>query len=173
MSKLQALLFERVNKREVIDFVEGVNGLIAVTANTVYLVRGSILEKKVVKTYAIKSISSIEIRKPNLITNGHFQIIASGSGDRTKRYSTAFDYAKDENTVMIRSNYEHFLRIEQLIYKQRDKADHVTEIIAPVAVAKEDDDVFSKIEKLASLKERNLISAEEYEKKKAELLSQI
>lgn len=74
---------------------------------------------------------------------------------------------------MIRSNYEHFLRIEQLIYKQRDKADHVTEIIAPVAVAKEDDDVFSKIEKLASLKERNLISAEEYEKKKAELLSQI
>lgn len=164
MSKLQALLFENVNKREVSDFCEGVGGLVAVTENMVYLVRGGLLERMAIKTYAIKSISSIEIRKPNMLTNGHFQIITSGNTDRTKRFSTAFDYAKDENTVMVKANsYDHFVRLEQLIYKFRDKAVEQTVEEAPTT---QSDDVFAKIEKLASLKERNIITVEEFEKKK-------
>ncbi|OME62242.1 hypothetical protein BSK59_01885 [Paenibacillus odorifer] len=171
MSKLQALLFENVNKREVSDFCEGVGGLVAVTENMVYLVRGGLLERMAIKTYAIKSISSIEIRKPNMLTNGHFQIITSGNTDRTKRFSTAFDYAKDENTVMVKANsYDHFLRLEQLIYKFRDKA---LEPALEEVPTTQSDDIFAKIEKLASLKERNIITVEEFERKKEELLSQI
>lgn len=172
MSKLQALLFENVNKREVSDFCEGVNGLVAVTENMVYLVRGGLLERKAIKTYSIKSITSIEIRKPNMLTNGHFQIITSGNADRTKRFSTAFDYAKDENTVMVKAtSYDHFVRLEQLIYRFRDKA--AESAVVEAAPTTQSDDVFAKIEKLASLKERNIITAEEFEKKKEELLSQI
>ena len=171
MSKLQTLLFEKVNKTDIIDFSEGVNGLIAVTSSVVYIVRGSFLERKVIKTYAIKSISSIELRKPNLLTNGHFQVITSGNGDRTKRFSTAFDYAKDENTIMIRtSSYDHFIRIEQLIYQLRDKEIANSEVSASSA---QEDDIFIKIEKLSLLKDKNLITAEEFESKKTELLSQI
>lgn len=171
MSKLQSLLFERVNKREIIDFSEGLNGLIAVSSNVVYIVRGSFLERKAIKSYAIKSISSVELRKPSLISNGHLQIITSGNGDRTKRFSTAYDYAKDENTIMIKSSsYDHFVRIEQLIYKLRDKENENVQVSQSVS---SEDDVFQKIEKLAQLKEKNLITSEEFEKKKSELLSKI
>lgn len=170
MSKLQALLFEKVNKSDVLDIAEGVNGLIAVTQNMVYMVRGAFLERKAVKSYSLVSISSIELRKPNLLTNGHFQVITSGNVDKTKRNSNAFDYAKDENTIMIRSSsYDHFVRIEQLIYKLRDKEQPIKSEFSPIS----DDDIFVKIERLAELKNKNVITNEEFESKKADLLSKI
>ena len=168
-SKLQRLLFERVNDKDVVNFCEGVNGLIAVTPAIVYLVRGSFLERKAIKSYAIKSITAIELRKPNMLTNGHFQIIASGVGDRTKRTSTAFDYARDENTVMIRSNYDHFVRLEQLIYEIRENYNK-SQVATPTI---SEDNIFEKIEKLAILKDKQIITVEEFENKKKELLSKI
>ncbi|WP_068616629.1 SHOCT domain-containing protein [Paenibacillus tuaregi] len=176
MSKLHQKLIERVNKKDILDWAEGVNGLLAVTESVVYLLRGKLLDRKSFKTYTIKSISSIQTKKPNLLTRGHFQIIASGVGDRTKRYSTAFDYAQDENTVMISDNFDHFLRLEQLIYKlqnspapapshQQQSAQHVS--------TQPSDDVFTKIEKLSELRNKQLITDEEYEAKRKELLAQI
>jgi hypothetical protein len=165
MSKWYELLLERVQENEIIEKVEGVNGLIAVTNSNVYLVRGAFLEKKVVKTYAIKNITSIETRRPGMMTNGHFQIISSGNSDNTKRNSSVFDYVKDENTIMIRDGYEDFLKIERVIYDLRDKPSEST--------TKIEDDVFTKIEKLSKLKDQNLITEEEFETKRKELLEKI
>ncbi|MFF2909954.1 hypothetical protein [Paenibacillus sp. NPDC057934] len=172
ISKFQALLFENVNKREVSDFCEGVNGLVAVTENMVYLVRGGLFEKKTIKTYTIKSIISVGLRKPNMITNGHFQIITSGNSERTKRFRIAFYCAKDEHTITFKApSYDHFTRLKQLIYKFRDKA------LQPAVVEAESttpsDDVLAKIEKLASLKEKIIITVEEFEKKRGTALSNV
>lgn len=168
MSKLLNKLLESVNREDIIDYAEGVNGLIAVTKNQVYLQRGKLLERKILKSYAIKSITSIQTKKPALFTNGHMQIIASGSGDRTKRFSSSFNYATDENTVMIREEFENFQRIEQLIYKlQSDQTSHA----APKESTQEDP--IAKIEKLNKLKESGIISEEEFESKKKQLLELI
>lgn len=169
MSKLLDFLYEKVDKRDLIYECEGINGVIAMTKTMVYLVRGGALERKAIKTYSLKNIISIETRKPNLLTNGHFQLITSGNNDRTKRFSTAFDYAKDENTVMLRSHhYDDFARMEKLIYQYRDQE---PEIIQPAQEIEED--IFEKIEKLNALFEKKIISSEDYEQKKAELLSRI
>ncbi|MEK5417089.1 hypothetical protein [Paenibacillus sp. FSL L8-0708] len=164
MSKLQALLFKNVNKREVSDICEGVNGLVAVTENMVYLLRGRFLKRKVVKAYTIKSITSVRLRKPTMLTNGYFQIITSGNDDLTERFKTIFHYAKDENTVMFKAtSYEHFIRLEQLIYKFRDNANEPA--VVEAAPSCPSDDVFAKIEKLASLNEMNIVTVVEFEKK--------
>lgn len=163
------LLLERINRSEIIEYSKGVNGLIAVTKSIVYIVRGTSLERKVIKTYEIKSISSIELKKPNMFTNGHFQIITSGNSDKTNRHSSAFEYAKDENTIMFRSSvYEHFLSLEKLIYQLRDQ-----EIQNTTIESVQKDDVFNKIEKLAQLRDKQIITTEEFEKKKTELLTNL
>lgn len=162
------LLLERVDRDDILQYVRGVNGLVAVTKKIVYIVRGSMLERKVIKTYSIKGITSIELKKPGLLMNGHFQIISSGNSDRTIRSSGTFDYARDENTVMIRYDYEKFVELEQLIYSLRDSDDGSFS-----DENKESDDVFEKIKKLAELKSLNLITEQEYESKKNELLSKI
>ncbi|MGZ9585535.1 SHOCT domain-containing protein [Paenibacillus marinisediminis] len=171
MSKLQSYLFEKVNPKDVMALEEGMNGLVAVTSSIVYLVRGKLLEKKSIKTYSISSISSIDLRKPSIFTRGFFQIISSGSGDRTKRTSSDMDLARDENTVMFTgASYDQFVKIEQLIYKLRDTAK------APATIhvtANNEDDALAKLEKLAKLRDQNVITAEEFEAKKAELLAKL
>jgi hypothetical protein len=168
MADLYKLLYERVSMDDVIKVADGVNGLIAVTKSNIYLVRGKLLEKKLVKTYGIKNISSIEIRKPGLMFNGHFQIITSGNQDKTKRNSSTFDYVKDENTVMIRGNFDEFLEVEKLIYQFRDDLNETKS-----TEGTSNDDVITKIEKLARLKEQNIITEEEFELKKKDLLEKL
>lgn len=165
------LLLEKIDISEIIRFSRGVNGLVAVTQSMVYMVRGSAIERKVIKSYSLNSISSIELRKPGLMTNGHFQIITSGNTDRTKRFSSAFDYAKDENTIMIsvmHGNYEEFVAIEQLIYDLRDK-NHSEQN----SKTSPSEDNFEKIKKLNELYMSGIITEEEFKEKKSELLSKI
>lgn len=167
MSKWREMLLERVSESTIIDSAEGINGLLAVTEDVVYLVRGGFMERKTIKSYALRSVSSVELKKPNPLFNGHIQVIASGNGDRTKWNSSAFSYAMDENTIMLRAeHYEWFVALEQLIYKRRDRA-------IPTAIITQESDVFDKIEKLAKLKEQRLISEAEYEEKRAKLLAEI
>jgi hypothetical protein len=165
------LLLERISRSDIIEYSKGINGLIAVTKSIVYIVRGTSLQRKVIKTYELKSISSIELKKPNILTNGHFQIITSGNSDQTNRYSSAFDYAKDENTIMFRSSdYDQFVKIEKLIYSLRDQE---TQSHNTLVESVKKDDTFAKIEKLAQLRDKQIITKEEFEKKKIELLAEL
>jgi len=170
MSKYLSYIEGNVNKRDILDWAEGVNGLIAVTESTVYLVRDGLgFGRKTVKTYAISGISSIETKNPNLMTNGHFQILASGNADSTKKFGSAFSYAKDENTVMVRSNFDHFKRIEALIFKQKSKANTVNVVVNSDAQKTEESPI-DKIKKLAELRDSGIITNDEFEEKKRELL---
>ncbi|MEF2968870.1 SHOCT domain-containing protein [Paenibacillus sp. M1] len=86
-----------------------------------------------------------------------------------KRLTKTNDYLFDENTIVINNNkhYEDLKRIEQLIYKLQNEP-------APVAPTNQSgEDAFTKLEKLAQLKEQGIISAEEFEAKKKEILSQV
>ncbi|WP_410771021.1 SHOCT domain-containing protein [Fontibacillus sp. BL9] len=165
------LLLEKVRRDDIIEFAKGVNGLVAVTSSNVYIVRGTTIERKIIKSYSIKSISSIELKKPGLMMNGHLQVITSGNNDRTNRFNTAFDYAKDENTVMISKlsgDYDKFVSIENLIYKLRDNLN-----TRPAAASSKTNDIFEQIKKLGELRDLKLITEEDYEIKKIELLSKI
>ncbi|GAA0840430.1 SHOCT domain-containing protein [Brevibacillus reuszeri] len=171
MSKLYQRLLEKVSKADIVDWAEGVNGILAVTKSHVYIIRGNAFEKKTIKTYSLKSISSVQTRKPNLLTRGHIQIITSGVGDRTGAFSSSFNYALDENSVMISNNFDHFVRLEQLVYKLQSQSEVASSIT--INEAPQADDVFTKIEKLSELRNKSLITEEEYEAKRTELLSQI
>lgn len=172
MSKLYNTLIERVDKRTILDWAEGVNGLIAVTNNLVYLVRGGIMEKEKVKTYTVRGITSVQVKKPSTFTNGHFQIISPGVGDKTSRYGTV-NYALDENTVMVRSNYDHFLRLEQLIYKLQSEPQVVVANVSAHTEPQKNGDTYEELEKLKKLKDLAIISETEYEEKRKKLLSRI
>jgi hypothetical protein len=168
MSKVYQTLLDSVDKRSIIDWAEGNSALLAVTKERVYIVKSMTLSRPDIKSYDIKSITSIHMQKPGMLTAGHMQIIASGVGDKTKSLSSAFDYAKDENTVMIRDNYDHFLRLEQLIYKLKAEDSSVNSKSVP-----DSGDVFLKLEKLKALLDANIVSKEEYEEKRLELLARI
>ncbi|MBT2288508.1 SHOCT domain-containing protein [Paenibacillus albidus] len=168
MSKLFQALIENVNQREILDWAEGNSAVLAVTKERVYLVKTNTWSRPNIKSYDIRSITSLHLQKPGFMA-GHMQIIASGVGDKTKSLSSAFDYAKDENTIMIKDNYDHFLRLEQLIYKQKEPKNEST----PPQPSEPEEDVFMKLQKLKGLVDAEIISQEEYEEKRLELLARI
>ncbi|RCX17357.1 putative oligomerization/nucleic acid binding protein [Fontibacillus phaseoli] len=172
MSKLLNTLLQSVNQQDIIDYAEGFNGLIAVTKNAVYLQRGKVLERKSLKTYTIKNIASIQSKKKTFLQNGYFQIIPNSGGSEVKRFTKGSDYLFDENTITIANNkdYENFTRLEQLIYKLQNEPS-VPSTIAPTNQTVEDE--LSKLEKLAQLKDQGIISLEEFEAKKKEILFKV
>lgn len=170
MSRWRKQLLDKVDYRSIIMSAEGVNGLVAVTSDYVYIVRGGALERNIIKSFEISSITSIDIGKPGVLTNGHFQIIGDGSIDQN-RLRSALSYATSDNAIMIRKDYEDFLKIEKKIYEL--KANIQNNRNQSVSAIGRDIDPLDQIEKLADLRSKGIITEQEFEKKKTELLAKL
>jgi hypothetical protein len=111
------------------------------------------------KEIRIKSLTGIQLKKPGLLTNGYIQFMYSGG--KESKSKSVFDAAKDENTIMITAKqYDDFVKAKQLIEEYQNRTEGGS---ASVSVADE-------LKKFAELKEMGVITEEEFEAKKKQLL---
>ncbi|MEK5272595.1 DUF4429 domain-containing protein [Aeribacillus sp. FSL K6-8394] len=145
---------------------KGVNGQLEFTGNKVVIKRKGMLAKmtqglKGDKEILVKQISSIQFKSANMLTNGYIQFSFSG-GKENK--GGLFDATKDENTVMFNKKQQpDFEKIKAAIEEKINELHQPTAQSAPV-------DVADQIKKLAELKDSGIITEEEFEAKKKQLL---
>ncbi|CAM4019446.1 DUF4429 domain-containing protein [Mesobacillus zeae] len=148
---------------------KGVNGQLELVGNKIIIKRKGMLAKmtqglKGDKEIQIKQISSMQIKKAGALTNGYIQFTFSG-GKENK--GGLFDATKDENTIMFnKKQMPDFLTLKEAVEAKIDElstSNHVQASSAPV-------DVADQISKLAILKDQGILTEDEFNAKKKQLL---
>ena len=142
---------------------KGINGKLELLEDKVRIVRKgtwSLLTQglKGNKEILISQISSIQFKAAGHLTNGYMQVAFLG-GQESKR--GIFDAVKDENTVMFNKKQQPSF---EAIKMELDK-----KMATPKTEAKVSSEL-DELEKLASLRDRNIITEEEFQIKKKNLL---
>ena len=149
--------------------VTGVNGQIELRNDRIIIKRKGMMSKltqglKGDKSILISRISSVQFKNATTFTNGYIQFGFSG-GDESK--SGLLDATKDENTVMFKKSQQ--TEFERL----RDKVDRlIASANAPTQTSKSQkpSSDLDELEKLARLKEKGIITEEEFNQKKKQIL---
>jgi hypothetical protein len=142
----------------------GHNGQLELTETAVRIKRKGILGfltqgLKGDKEILISQITSIQFKRAGLFVNGYIQFAFIG-GQEAK--GGAFQAASDENTVMFRQGQQAAFEDFKAEIERRINTSHntVTKISSNL----------DEIEKLASLRDRKVITEEEFQAKKKQLL---
>tara|TARA_B100001964_G_C13847041_1_gene428441 strand:+ start:32 stop:625 length:594 start_codon:yes stop_codon:yes gene_type:complete len=114
------------------------------------------------KTIPYTSITSVQVRKAGSAISGYIQFGVLGGNESRKG---AFDAMTDENTFAFMKTERNSLAIEigKYVESQMIKLNRPQTQSAPISIADE-------IRKFAELKKDGLITEEEFDKKKKELL---
>ncbi len=140
---------------------------IIVEGNTVKIIKGGgVFSTERIKTLPIPNITSVEIKKPGPFIAGFIQFSIAGGKAKDSTYKIsggAFDAAQDENSVVFNDdeNYNKALKIKDYIENYADNKMTSNEKISNA----------DEIRKYKQLADDGIISSEEYEKKKKELLN--
>ena len=150
---------------EALRYATGINGQIELHAHKIVIKRHGFFAFaahgfKGDKEILLKQISAIQFKKAGFFANGYIQFSFLGGTESKKGI---YDAIKDENTVVFNtSGNEYFLamkeHIEQLMLNQQQP---------PTNSGLSNLD---ELEKLASLKDKGIISEEEFAAKKKQLL---
>jgi hypothetical protein len=148
--------------------IKGYNGQLLISENKLTIKRkglGGFLAKGAMsgdKEIPIKSITAIEFKNANMLTNGFIQFSIHGEmGDKRGGVRVA----SDENTILFtKSQQDSFVKAKATIEDLIAKAEKTSQtVVNNVSAADE-------LKKFAALKEEGLITEEEYQMKKKELL---
>ena len=140
---------------------------ISVDEKFVEISQKSLLQGTNSKKIPINRISSVEVKKPDWITTGYIQIAEIGSNQNKSFTTGAYQAALDENSVLFQSSsdYETALKIKEFIETQMaNESSGKTVIQNQVSAADE-------ILKLKSLLESGILTQEEFDAKKKQLLN--
>ena len=129
---------------------ENKQGLIVLTNERLFFFEKSLLGQETVEEFSLKSISSLETGKK--MTGERLVIHTSGNSSEIKG--------------MLHGQADEIARTFRKL-----RAEHDAPAAAPPSAPA--DDPITQLEKLASLHERGIISAEEFDEKKAELLRRL
>ena len=150
-------------QQEVLAFVKGVNGQIELLADRIRIRRKGVLSiltqgLKGEKEILLTQISSVQFKRATWMTNGFIQFAFLGGQEAKGGLHEAI---RDENTVMFNTfQQEAFEAFRATVSKSMGTA-----IMGPSAVSPLDE-----LEKLASLRDRGIVSEEEFQLKKKQLL---
>lgn len=146
---------------------KGHNGSLEVYENRIIIKRKGVLAfmtqgLKGDKEIYIKNISSIQIKKANFLTNGYIQFSFLG-GKEAK--GSLFEATSDENTIMFTNNQQGDferakVKIEEILNNISEKNSNQIKNIS----------ISDEIEKLSMLKDKGILTEDEFSKKKKELL---
>jgi hypothetical protein len=125
-------------------------GLIALTNERLFFFEKSLLGQETIEEFSLKSITSLETGKK--MTGERLVVHASGNSNEIKGM---FHGQADEIVRQFRR-----LKAEQ-------------ETPAPASAPQASDDPLAQLEKLADLRDKGIISAEEFDRKKAQLMDRI
>lgn len=145
----------------------GVNGQLELSGNKIIIKRKGLLAKmtqglKGDKEILIKQISSIQFKKAGALTNGYIQFSFSGGKEDQ---GGLFDATKDENTIMFSKKQQP--AFEKIKLTIEEKIESLHNQASPSATMV---DVADEIKKLAELKDSGILTEEEFEAKKRQLL---
>lgn len=148
---------------------KGTNGTLVIKDYTIEIVRSGLnarlLGLRGNKEILIKNITSIQFKQPGLLTNGFIQFAFSGSSESK---GGVFDATKDENSIVFsKSELKNFERLKNIINEKRSSAQATESVSLPTH---QTDDIYTQIEKLSALNEKGIITTEEFEIKKKQLL---
>lgn len=154
---------------------------VLVEGSTVRIIKnGSLFSARREKAYPIRNITSVEVKKPGLFMAGFIQISIGGGHARNSSFSIsggAIGAAQDENSVLFtgRNCYESALTIKQYIESHVDTPPappppppprrRIQSSSAPPQVSTADE-----LLKWKKLLDEGVITVEQFEKKKTELL---
>ncbi|MGG0885911.1 SHOCT domain-containing protein [Brevibacillus parabrevis] len=145
----------------------GVNGSLIIYPNRILISRQTSIVARGSRLYdkeiSLKSLSAIQLKEPGMFSNGFIQFSFSG-GKESK--GGMFDAVKDENSIVInKKQLDSFKKAKDMIYDLMNKNETAT--TQPQASS---DDSLDQLEKLAALREKNIISEEEFNAKKKQIL---
>ncbi len=143
---------------------KGVNGQLELLENKIRIKRKGLMGLatqglKGDKEIFIKQISSVQFKKAGMMTNGYIQFAFIG-GQEAK--GGIFQATKDENSIMFKAKHQRDFEAIKAAIEEKLFSDQPSQ--AP-AISNLDE-----LEKLASLKDKGIISQEEFEAKKKQLL---
>ena len=116
------------------------------------------------KKIPIRQISSVEVKKPGLMS-GYIQIAEIGASKNKGFSSGAMQAAQDENSVLFNwaSDYDTALKVKTFIEEQMAKLSTGGTVVQAVSAADE-------LAKFKALMDQGVITAEEFAAKKKQLL---
>ncbi len=140
--------------------VEGENGILKVNDHSIEIIRkgfnARLLNLRGTKEILIKDITSIQIKEPGILTNGFIQFSYAGSLDAK---GGTFNAAKNENSIVFaKGKLKFFQYLRDLINERRITAQNVN------SPHSGNQDIFDQIEKLATLRDKGIVTTEEFEK---------
>ena len=140
----------------------------SVVGDAVRIEKKTVLTAKREKTFPLRNISSVEVKKPGTLS-GFIQLSIAGGATRNSSFTLtggAFDAAQDENSVVFtgQDNYEIALRIKAYIEEGNNPQK---------STAGGTETIPDQIKKLSELKDSGILSDEEFQQKKKELLARM
>lgn len=126
---------------------------------------------KGVKRVPLASISAVQIKPAGAIMSGFIQFTLPGSNERRSEFGRqTFDAAGDENSIVFVGDQEPAFLAFREVLEQAIAARH-----SPVAAAAPSPapTVLDQIAQLAGLRDAGVLTTEEFDAKKAELLSRL
>jgi hypothetical protein len=151
----------------------GRNGVVSFDGHFVTINRKGFLARATVgkgeKRIPLASISGVQFKPAGAMVNGFIQFTVPGGNERRSRFGhQSWDATKDENAVLFtKAQMPQFLalrgNIEQAIAARF--APQATTPVAPNPV--------EQIQQLAALRDQGILTQEEFEAKKSELLSRV
>ncbi|MBG0739046.1 SHOCT domain-containing protein [Paeniglutamicibacter antarcticus] len=151
----------------------GVGGYCAFDGRFVTLQNVGILGRltigKGVKRIAVGAITAVQIKPAGPIVNGFIQFTLPGGIEMKSSFmSQTSDAAGDENSmIFVKSHEPAFLAFRDAV------EDAIVARSRPTPIAPAEDDVMTSLAKLGQLKEHGILTQEEFDTKKAELLGRI
>lgn len=150
---------------EPIKLLKGVNGQLEVYSSKIVIKRKGILSKmtqgffKGDKSIYIKQITAVQVKNGGILTNGYIQFTIGGGIESTKAILAA---TRDENSVIFKKKHNDLVReIQSYIEKQMEKTDGVQTTQG----------ISDEIRKLKALFDDGILTQDEFEKKKKQMLA--
>jgi hypothetical protein len=168
LASIPGISQQQSNTESALLMAHGVNGQVTLFNNKIRIDRKGVLSfltqgLKGEKEIFLTSITSIQFKQPGAFTNGYIQFgILGGVENR----GGLFDATKDENTVMF--NAAHLSEfstlqktVEQMIHQRANASNTPMRALSSL----------DELEKLASLRDKGIITEEEFMAKKKQLLN--
>lgn len=149
-------------------YAEGTNGTLRINNSTIELIRKGInarlLGLRGNKEILISSINAIQFKEPGMLTNGFIQFVFSGSSESKGGF---FDATKDENSIVFTKKHsKQFAFLREIINEKRDELRNTKPENTSVAQT----NIYADLEKLAELRDKGILTNEEFDTKKKQIL---
>ncbi len=148
---------------------EGTNGSLIVNEYSITIMRKGFTTKLIGlrgnKEILISDITSIQFKEPGLLTNGFIQFSFAGSNERN---GGTFNAVSDENSVTFtKKNAKKFQYLKEVIDRKRIASKNNSSSTSTSSLP----DTYGDLEKLAQLKDKGIITQEEFDVKKKQILN--